>query len=56
MGQNQPRNPESLPTEGKGRGGISEPLKDKVGAKFQDRMKVNPATGTGSKGNPGRPV
>ncbi len=58
MGQNQPKN------EGKGTNATGSPhnpnnLKDRVGASFQQKSSnvVNPkATGTGSKGNPGRPT
>lgn len=57
MGQLQNRPSDKAPTEGKET--FSQPIKDRTGAKFQDRTRnvVNPkATGTGKSGNPGRPV
>ena len=54
MGQEQYKANEGKKTEGIG-GATKHDLKDRVGAKFQGKDAVNTASGTGSKGNPGRP-
>lgn len=54
MGQNQPKEPDTKREEAVG-GAVKHELKDRVGASFQDKKAVNPATGTGAKGNPGIP-
>jgi len=41
----------------KGTGGqVFHDLKDRVGATFQNHSAVNPASGTGKQGNPGKPI
>jgi len=55
MGQMQPREAEGKRTEGEGSPHNTVNEKDRVGASFQGRQSVNPATGTGGKGNPGKP-
>lgn len=55
MGQNQPKESEGKRIEGIGGAERHENLKDRTGAKFQDKHANNPASGTGSKGNPGKP-
>jgi hypothetical protein len=59
MGQNQPKESEGKRTEATGSPHNPNNLKDRVGASFQQKSAnvVNPnATGTGSKGNPGKPT
>ena len=59
MGQLQPKESEGKRMEGSGSPHNQENLKDRVGAKFEDPHAVNPAYakgGSGSKGNPGKPV
>jgi hypothetical protein len=54
MGQMQNRESEGKREESSG-GAVKHDLKDRIGASFQGKQAVNPATGTGSKGNPGKP-
>lgn len=56
MGQEQYKASEGKKTEGTGSPHNPNNLKDRVGASFQGRQAVNPASGTGSKGNPGKPT
>ncbi len=59
MGWNQPKESEGPRTEAEGSPHNHHDLKDRTGAKFvhKDPMANNPnATGTGSKGNPGKPT
>ena len=59
MGQMQPKESEGKRTEATGSPHNLQGLKDRVSANFQnkDPMNVNPkATGTGAKGNPGKPT
>lgn len=55
MGQMQNREAEGKREEAVG-GAVKNDLKDRVGASFQPKSAVNPASGTGSKGNPGKPT
>ncbi len=54
MGQEQYKAAEGKDEDAVG-GRVKHELKDRVSASFQDKKAVNPATGTGSKGNPGIP-
>jgi len=57
MGWNQPKESEGKRDEAMGNARMNpQNLKDRASASFQGRQAVNPASGTGSKGNPGKPV
>lgn len=56
MGQNQPKESEGSRTEGSGSPHNRNEQKDRVGATFQGKQAMNPASGTGAKGNPGKPT
>lgn len=65
MGQNQNTDKDSIVSpekvqasrqQGEGSAHNRHDLKDRVGAKFQDKQANNPASGAGAKSNPGKPT